>query len=100
MILRNPHNQDVSIVYRGEQYSIEADGVVEVREDVGRFWLKLHSFLVEEESAPRVEKKPVVETENEPKVEEPVAPVEEAPVEEATPVVPQKPVVKKGKAKK
>jgi hypothetical protein len=93
MIIRNPHNQDVSIVIGGNEYSIEADGVVEVPEQAGRQWLKVHQFLIEEEGVAETKvEAPVLE----PKTEETVvAPVEpEAPAVKET--VTAKPTTKRG----
>lgn len=90
MILRNPHNQDVSLVIGGNEYSIEADGVVEVPETVGRAWLKIHQFLVEEEVEAKVE----AEVVQEPKAEEVVIAPTAIVAEETAPQATAKKVVK------
>lgn len=48
MILRNPTDQEVSMQYLGLPYSVEAESTVEVEDNVGAHWLKIHEFLVVE----------------------------------------------------
>lgn len=61
MILRNPTNSDVSIVYKGEILTVKANKDVVVTEEQGVHWSKIHQFL-EIVNAPKVE----VETKEEP----------------------------------
>ncbi len=52
MILRNPTSEDVSIVFRGTEYSIEAGAAREIPEEAAKHWKKsIHQFLIEEEAS-------------------------------------------------
>lgn len=60
MILRNPTNSDVSIVYKGELLTVKANKDTVVTEEQGVHWSKVHQFL-EIINAPKAEIKEVKE---------------------------------------
>lgn len=49
MILKNPTNKTVSIVYQGSQYSVKPNDTIEVSDVVGEHWIKIHEFLTKQE---------------------------------------------------
>lgn len=55
MIIKNKTENAVAVVILGEQYSVDAQSTVEVPDSVGSAWLKIHEFLVVDESVPEQE---------------------------------------------
>ncbi len=45
LFIKNPTDQDVSIVIKGEAYTVDARGQLPVSEDVALAWKRVHSFL-------------------------------------------------------
>lgn len=79
--LRNPSDNDVSIVYLGKPYSIGAEAAGVFPDDVADFWKGIHQFLVVESTeviAPVVSKK--VEVEEVQELEEKEEVEDEAPI--------------------
>lgn len=54
MKIINPIDSDISIQYKGETFSVEAKGSVEVPEEVGNHWLSIHGFLSTENKVEKV----------------------------------------------
>lgn len=77
MILKNPTNQDIAIVYFGKAFEILKGGTLEVPDEVGKHWKgKIHGFLEVQEIVKTVETKvtestepvePVIKKETKPK---------------------------------
>ena len=61
MILNNPTKEDVKVILDGIPYKVEGEASVEVPDEVGARWMKIHEFLfvgkAEEVSEEKEEKK-------------------------------------------
>ena len=57
MILYNPTDKDISITYTGTQYSVKANSTVNLPDDAGEFWQKVHEFLIKETDEQKEEDK-------------------------------------------
>jgi hypothetical protein len=70
MILFNPTDREVSIVYTGAVLSVKSKSTVEVTDEAGQYWLSQHAFLVKNGAKKKEEvvATPIVEKEVEPVV--------------------------------
>lgn len=59
MQIINPTEDAIEIMFKGEKFSVEGKGSVEVSADVAEFWLKIHQFMEVADSAPKAAKKTV-----------------------------------------
>ena len=75
--LGNPTDKEITVKYKGTEYTLPANGELEVAETVATFWISIHSFLSISEG------KVVQETPKSPVEDSPI--VEEGPKEEAAP---------------
>lgn len=72
MILKNPTDQDVAVIYNGVRYEIEAGSESEpLSDETALFWKKTHQFLeITEEPARKVKKEVKEEVEETEELEE------------------------------
>lgn len=66
MILHNPTDNDIKIVFQGSEFMVAANSDTELENEVANYWLGIHAFLrvvdsTEEVQAPTA-KKAVKET--------------------------------------
>lgn len=98
MILRNPTDNNISVQIRGSKYDLPARESISVSDEVGKYWLTLHAFLIIEEkkaikeesdkSDKPKEKKEEKKEEEEEKISAPTAAIK-------TPIVPIKEIKNK-----
>ena len=50
MILTNPLNTPITILFKGKDVTIGAESTLEVSKELAEFWLKIHAFLSVSES--------------------------------------------------
>ncbi len=61
MKLKNPTNNDISVIFEGEVLSVKAGGTTEeLSEEQVKFWRGIHAFLTVATDTPKVEEKPKV----------------------------------------
>ena len=59
----NPLDNDVSIVFNGDAYTVKANSTLEVNEDVAIFWIGIHGFLKIQKSEVKIAKETSVKEE-------------------------------------
>ena len=45
MILKNPTEKEISVVYKGDRFTCEAGGSINVKTEVAKWWKSIHGFI-------------------------------------------------------